>query len=49
VPDDAARRIYGCDLLLLRPDLHVVWRSDHSHKTPDRLAAVATGHRKLFD
>ena len=49
VPNDAARRIYGYDLLLLRPDLHVVWRGDHSHKTPDRLAAVATGHRKLFD
>jgi hypothetical protein len=41
----AARDIYGCDLLLLRPDLHVAWRGNHLPDEPHRLAAVATGHR----
>ena len=37
------RDIYGYDLLLLRPDLHVVWRGN---SLPDatKLAARATGH-----
>jgi hypothetical protein len=37
------RDIYGCDLLLLRPDLHVVWRGNRLDD-PVKLAAVATGH-----
>ena len=43
VPDAAPREVYGYDLLLLRPDLHVVWRGNH---LPDaaKLAAMATGH-----
>jgi 2-polyprenyl-6-methoxyphenol hydroxylase-like FAD-dependent oxidoreductase len=42
IPDEAARDVYGCDLILLRPDLHIVWRAN---ALPDRdLAAVATGH-----
>jgi 2-polyprenyl-6-methoxyphenol hydroxylase-like FAD-dependent oxidoreductase len=43
VADAGPRDVYGYDLLLLRPDLHVVWRGSH---LPDaaRLAAVATGH-----
>lgn len=40
----SARAVYGCDLLLLRPDLHVVWRGDRTPEAPDRLAAVATGN-----
>ena len=37
------RDVYGHDLLLLRPDLHVVWRGND---LPDgaKLAALATGH-----
>jgi hypothetical protein len=43
VADARPRDVYGHDLLLLRPDLHVVWRGN---ALPDaaKLAAVATGH-----
>ncbi len=42
--DAHAREIYGYDLLLLRPDLHVVWRGNRLPDDPAKLAAVATGH-----
>jgi 2-polyprenyl-6-methoxyphenol hydroxylase-like FAD-dependent oxidoreductase len=42
--DHAARQVYGFDLLLVRPDLHVVWRGDREPSEPERLAAIATGH-----
>jgi FAD binding domain len=41
---EAARRVYGFDYLLVRPDLHVVWRGDALPKDLDRLALVVTGH-----
>ena len=43
VPDEIAREIYGYDLLLIRPDMHVVWRG---HAEPDaaEVARIATGH-----
>jgi len=44
VPDQVAREVYGCDLLLLRPDLHVVWRGHEPPENPAEIAAVATGH-----
>ena len=44
VADDAARDVYGYDLILLRPDLHIVWRGDRLPIEPDELAAIATGH-----
>lgn len=44
VPDRIAREIYGFDLLLLRPDLHVVWRGNRPPDDPAGVAAVATGH-----
>jgi 2-polyprenyl-6-methoxyphenol hydroxylase-like FAD-dependent oxidoreductase len=44
VADDAARGIYGYDLILLRPDLHVVWRGNVPPDEPNELAATATGH-----
>ena len=40
----AARDIYGRDLILVRPDLHVVWRSNAPPENPAALAALATGH-----
>jgi hypothetical protein len=43
VPDETPRAIYGHDLLLVRPDLHVVWRGNRLPADPARLAAVATG------
>jgi hypothetical protein len=44
VPDRIAREIYGFDLLLLRPDMHVVWRGQLPPDEPEVVAAVATGH-----
>src|SRR5207237_2431004 len=43
VPDPAARQPYDRDLVLVRPDLHVVWRGDRLPEPPERLAALATG------
>ena len=43
--EDHPRDVYGYDLLLLRPDLHVVWRGNRlSSVDPGQLAALATGH-----
>ena len=44
IDSEAARRVYGFDYLLVRPDLHVVWRGDALPKDPDRVARVVTGH-----
>jgi 2-polyprenyl-6-methoxyphenol hydroxylase-like FAD-dependent oxidoreductase len=41
---DAPRDVYGYDLILLRPDLHVVWRGNAAPSDPARLTAIATGH-----
>jgi 2-polyprenyl-6-methoxyphenol hydroxylase-like FAD-dependent oxidoreductase len=43
IEEEHPRDIYGYDLLLLRPDLHVVWRGNRLDD-PIRLAAIATGH-----
>ena len=45
--DEPPRDIYGHDLLLLRPDLHVVWRGNRLPEQAGRLAAIATGHQEL--
>jgi 2-polyprenyl-6-methoxyphenol hydroxylase-like FAD-dependent oxidoreductase len=44
VPDEEPRAVYGYDLLLLRPDLHVAWRGTRLPDDPAGLAAMATGH-----
>jgi 2-polyprenyl-6-methoxyphenol hydroxylase-like FAD-dependent oxidoreductase len=44
IADERPRDVYGYDLLLLRPDLHVVWRGNRLPDDPARLAALATGH-----
>jgi hypothetical protein len=44
VRDERARDVYGYDLLLLRPDMHVVWRGNDAPREPAKLAALATGH-----
>jgi 2-polyprenyl-6-methoxyphenol hydroxylase-like FAD-dependent oxidoreductase len=44
IDDPRPRDIYGHDLLLVRPDLHVVWRGNRLPDDPGRLAALATGH-----
>jgi hypothetical protein len=50
VPDRIAREIYGFDLILLRPDMHVVWRGQHlpEQEEVEVIAAVATGHHQGF-
>ena len=42
VPDRTVRDVYGFDLILVRPDLHVAWRGN---RMPDEvnIAALATG------
>jgi 2-polyprenyl-6-methoxyphenol hydroxylase-like FAD-dependent oxidoreductase len=44
IADEAPRAVYGYDLLLLRPDMHVVWRGNRPPEDPNALAAIATGH-----
>ena len=44
VPDSVARDVYGYDLILLRPDMHVVWRGQGVPEDPAKVAAIATGH-----
>jgi 2-polyprenyl-6-methoxyphenol hydroxylase-like FAD-dependent oxidoreductase len=44
IADARARDVYGYDLLLLRPDMHVVWRGNDAPNEPEKLAALATGH-----
>jgi 2-polyprenyl-6-methoxyphenol hydroxylase-like FAD-dependent oxidoreductase len=47
VDDEVARDVYGFDLLLLRPDMHIAWRGNAAPENPDELAAIVTGHRAL--
>ena len=44
IADPAPRDIYGFDLILLRPDLHIAWRGNATPTDPAALAAVVTGH-----
>ncbi len=43
--DDHARKLYGFDLMLVRPDLHVVWRGNAAPEYAQWLVGVATGYR----
>ena len=38
IPDRIARDVYGFDVLLIRPDMHIVWRGN---RLPDDLSFVA--------
>ena len=44
IPDQKARDAYERDLLLLRPDMHIVWRGNVPPEDAAGLAARATGH-----
>src|SRR5436190_15467827 len=44
IDDNAPRDVYGYDLILVRPDLHVVWRGNAEPGDPAQLAALITGH-----
>jgi hypothetical protein len=43
IPDATPRDVYGYDLILIRPDMHVVWRGNAAPEDPAQAAAVATG------
>jgi 2-polyprenyl-6-methoxyphenol hydroxylase-like FAD-dependent oxidoreductase len=44
IASEPARAIYERDLILLRPDMHVVWRGNRPPEGPAELAALAIGH-----
>jgi hypothetical protein len=48
VEDEIARDIYGYDLLLLRPDMHVAWQGNAAPADVEQVAGVVTGRRALF-
>jgi len=43
IADAVARDLYGRNLILLRPDLHVAWRGNAAPRAPEALAAMVTG------
>jgi len=46
--DDAhIRGVYGCSLLLLRPDLHIFRRGEALSLAADQIALAATGHFEM--
>ncbi|MGB6446637.1 MAG: FAD-dependent monooxygenase [Xanthobacteraceae bacterium] len=44
VPDKVARDVYGYDLVLIRPDMHVVWRGNAAPEDAGKVSDIATGH-----
>jgi hypothetical protein len=44
VADAAPREVYGHDLLVLRPDMHVVWRGNALPDDVTSIAVTATGN-----
>jgi len=45
VDDPRLRALYGRDIFLIRPDLHIAWRGNAAPDNPERLAALVTGQR----
>ena len=45
IDDAPPRDVYGYDLILVRPDLHVVWRGNQPPDDARQLAALVTGLR----
>jgi hypothetical protein len=43
VPHPAARELYGRDLALVRPDLHLAWRGDRCPRDPDMVLGRVVG------
>ena len=44
IDEGPARDVYGYDLILLRPDLHIAWRGNAPPEDPLALAVRVTGH-----
>jgi 2-polyprenyl-6-methoxyphenol hydroxylase-like FAD-dependent oxidoreductase len=47
IASPVAADIYGAELILVRPDLHVVWRGSAMPADADRITATVTGHAAL--
>jgi hypothetical protein len=47
IVDDRPREIYGHDIVLIRPDLHVAWRADAPPADAGAVARCVTGWTKL--
>ncbi|MEF2975948.1 FAD-dependent monooxygenase [Subtercola sp. YIM 133946] len=43
VPSDAARRVWGADYVVVRPDLHIVWRGDEPDAGLGSVARASIG------
>ncbi|MDK1387773.1 FAD-dependent monooxygenase [Sinorhizobium sp. 8-89] len=44
IAEQRARDIYGYNLILVRPDMHVVWRGNQAPEDAAAIAAMVTGH-----
>ncbi len=47
IESERVRDLYGCDLLVLRPDMHIVWRGTDVPQKPSEIVSIATGHGRL--
>ncbi len=47
IESNRIRDLYGFDLLVLRPDMHVVWRGTDVPQNPKEIACISTGHDRL--
>ena len=47
VESDRVRDLYGFDFLVLRPDMHVVWRGTELPRNTPEIVSIATGHGRL--
>ena len=47
IESDRLRDLYGFDFLVLRPDMHVVWRGNDAPPNPQEIASISTGHGRF--
>lgn len=47
IESNRLRDLYGFDLLVLRPDMHVAWRGNDAPPNPQEIASISTGHGRL--
>jgi 2-polyprenyl-6-methoxyphenol hydroxylase-like FAD-dependent oxidoreductase len=47
IESNRLRDLYGFDLLVLRPDMHVAWRGNDAAPNPQEIASISTGHGRL--
>lgn len=47
IESNRIRDLYGFDLLVLRPDMHVVWRGADVPQNPKEIASISAGHGRL--